>query len=518
MRGAALIARIAILFAMLVASRAWAEERVVIDQVVLEPAAIGGQRLRIYVSAMSLQGQTLDLAELGGIKVSANGSRLDAPLVVGTYAPTQTDTAIVLILQVSSELTDVLPVITEALDTNFLAEAGEKSPTQVALLTYGDSISPGKLGTLRAARGRIGTVLSDGSVGEPALLDAIERALVLLKKAKTAPEGKPLRKMIVIVGDGRDATNDRDRVIRVGLRAAKDGVRIHSMAFSPKDVRRPLLLLGELSKRSLGTFRWVRGAKTDSWTPAFQQLASELTRQSVITVFPPTDEDLSGRKIKVELVGRGDVSYLNEGKAPEVGCAGQPCEAGTYCAADRCITPKAPDRRGVLGWILLIGGIVVGALVVLGLIGFVMTKRQELSSQVGTAETPANMHGVPQVPQSRPPKTLAMSSSPPVDVPGIPSAGAARLYIMSGPYAGRELPLKHGFFIGKAAGCDLLLDDGFTSGHHAQFVIDGAGKITLFDYGSTNGTFIDGQKITSAVLEHGCTIKIGSTEIRFLAH
>jgi len=89
--------------------------------------------------------------------------------------------------------------------------------------------------------------------------------------------------------------------------------------------------------------------------------------------------------------------------------------------------------------------------------------------------------------------------------------------VISGPYAGRELPLKHGFFIGKAPGCDLLLDDGFTSGHHAQFVMDGSGKVTLFDYGSTNGTFVNGQKITTVVLEHNSTIKIGSTELRFLA-
>lgn len=523
MRGAVLarIATIVMLLLPLLPRVVRAEERVVIDQVVVEPSSVGGQRLRIYLSALSLGGQVLDLAELGGVRVSANGSKLDVPLAIGTYAPTATDTAIVVITQVSSDFTDVLPVINEALDTSLFAELDDKT-TQLALLGYGEAMAPGKLGSVRAARGKVSSIQSDGSVGEPVLLDTIERALVMLRKAKTKPENKPLRKMIVIIGDGRDASNDRDRVIRIGTRAGKDNVRIHALAFSPKDVRRPLLLLGELSKRSLGTFRWVRGAKADSWTAAFQQLAAEVTRQSVITAFVPPDEDMAGRKIKVELTGRNDVTYLNDGKAPEAKCAGQPCEPGTYCAADRCVAPRAPSRRGILGWVLLIGGIVIGALVVLGLIGFVMTKRQELASRVGVADVPANLqvHGIPgapQVPQSRPPKTIAFSSQPPGDLPSMPSAGGARLYVISGPYAGRELPLKHGFFIGKAAGCDLLLDDGFTSGHHAQFVIDGTGKITLFDYGSTNGTFVNGQKITSVVLEHNATIKIGSTELRFLA-
>lgn len=492
-----------------------------IDQVVVEPSTVGGQRLRIYVSAMSLQGQALDLAEAGGVRVFAGGSKLDVPLAIGTFAPTKTDLAMVVITQVSADFTDVLPVINEALDTNVFGEVDDKL-TQVALLGYGESIAPGKLGSLKNARARIGGIASDGSFGDPLLLDSIERALGLLRKATTKPEGKPLRKLIVIIGDGRDASNDRDRVTRVGQRAAKDNVRILSLAYSPKDVRRPLLLLGELSKRSFGTFRWVRGAKTDSWTAAFQQVGAEINKQNVITAFGAPDDDFSGRKVRIELAGRTDATYLNEGKAPQVSCAGQTCEVGMYCAAETCMKPKAPNRRGILGWVLLIGGGVVGLLVVLGLIGWVMTKRQQLASQVGVADVPANLqvHGAPQVPQSRPPKTIAFNSQQPADASmsmGMPSTGA-RLSVLSGPYAGRELPLKHGFFIGKAAGCDLLLDDGFTSGHHAQFVIDGTGKITLFDYGSTNGTFVNGQKITSVVLEHGSTIKIGSTEIRFLAH
>ncbi len=496
-----------------------AEERVVIDQVVVEPSTLGGQRLRIYVSALSLQGQVLDLAELGGVRINVDGRKLDSGLAIGTFAGTHTDTAIVVITQISSDFSDVLPVISEALDTTLFDKLNEKT-TQVALLGYGESIAAAKLGAMKTARARVSSIVSDGSVGEPNLLDSVERALGLLRKATTTPEGKPLRKMIVLIGDGRDASNDRDRVTRVGRRAAAAGVRIHSLAYSPKDVRRPLLLLGELSKRSLGTFRWVRGPKSDSWTAAFEQLTAEVNRQSVITAFTAPDEDVSGKKVKIELTGRSDATYLNEAKAPNVSCAGQTCEAGTYCAADRCVAPKPPNRRGILGWLLLIGGGVLGLLAVLWVIGFVMTKRQ---SQVGVATVPATLHvqAAPQVPQSRPPKTIAFSSQPPADPSmsiGMPSAGGARLSVLSGPYAGRDLPLKHGFFIGKASGCDLLLDDGFTSGHHAQFVIDGAGKVTLFDYGSTNGTFVNDQKITSVVLEHGSTIKIGSTEIRFLAH
>ncbi len=490
---------------MFAGPRARADNHAFVDQVVLEPSSIGGQRLRILMSALTLEGQVVDS---GTPRVLIDKKRYEAPYTVGTYGATQSDTAIVVVVQSTVDFTEVLPIAGEALDAEVFANANDR--TQVAILMYGEAVGPGKLGSLRGGRAAITKLQSDGSAGEPALLDAIERAVSLLAKATTKPEGRPLRKMIVVIGDGRDASNDRDRVIRVGNRAAKQNVRIHTMGFSPKDIRRPLLLLGELSKRSLGTFRWVRGAKADSWSAALQQLGAELTKQTVITVFVPPEDDVANKKVTVQLVGRTELAASNELRIPEASCNREVCEVGAYCASDRCVTPKVRKGRGVFGWVLVIGGIVLGGLVVLGLIGFVITKRQQLALRVGVPNAPPLV--VPHVHASRPP---APAKGPPVSQP--PPAGGPRLHVISGQYAGQEFPLKHGFFIGKTAGCDLLIDDGFTSGHHAQFVMDGSGSCRLFDYGSTNGTFVNGQRVQDIVLEHGATIKIGSTELRFLA-
>src|SRR5690606_1998134 len=111
--------------------------------------------------------------------------------------------------------------------------------TQFLVLPYGESVSTGKLTAAKALRGKIALV-SDNSAGDPTLLDTLDRALLVLRKAKTEPEGRPLRKLVVVVGDGRDMAGDRDRVTRTGLRAAKDGVRIHTIAYSAEDVRRPI--------------------------------------------------------------------------------------------------------------------------------------------------------------------------------------------------------------------------------------------------------------------------------------
>jgi predicted component of type VI protein secretion system len=91
------------------------------------------------------------------------------------------------------------------------------------------------------------------------------------------------------------------------------------------------------------------------------------------------------------------------------------------------------------------------------------------------------------------------------------------LMITSGPRAGERMLLRHGFMIGKQPGSDLLIEDGYTSSQHAQITMDANGNCQLFDHNSTNGTFVNNQRISNAPLVHGTTIKIGSTELRFLA-
>lgn len=483
--------------------------RVVLDRVEHEPSPLGGNRLRVYVSALALQGGLLDLGDPKKLKLSV-GSEVRAPFAIGRYAGTDASSAIVIVVEATAPYAEVLPVIADALDTEVLGNLDD-ARTQVAVLPYGETLPGGKLGSLKAARGKLRELQNDGTATDPLLVDAVERALALLRKAKTEPEGKPLRKMILLIGDGRDLANDRERVTRLGQRAAREGVRIHSFAYAPNDIRKPLLLLGELSKRSYGTFRWIRSASAESWTPAFQQLRDEITQQYVLTYFVPADADLGGRKLKL-VTGVG--AAQNDLKVPEASCAGTPCAAGAYCTGTVCATPKAGGGRGILGWILLIGGILVGAIVVLGVIGYIMTKRQQrvpMDPDAIIAAAQAKAQSRP--PASVPPQVAA--AAPAVAAP--PAVGGPRLYIASGPRTGEQIALKHGFLIGKQPGCDLVIDDGYTSSQHAQIGMDHFGNCRIYDRGSTNGTFVNGQRVTEYALEHGMSLRIGSIELRFLA-
>ena len=291
----------------------------------------GGLRLRIGLSALALQGQVLDL-DARSIRTTVGGAKLDAPLAFGRFEGTDADLAAVIAIQIDAGFAEVVPVVVAALDDGVVGKLGDNS--QLAVLGFGEATATErKLVGLKAARGKLGQIAPDGSTGEPALIDTLEGALRLLRRAKTSPEGKPLRKLIIVVGDGRDRAGDRDRVTALGVRADREGVRIHTFGYAPTKVLRPLLTLGELSRRSLGTFRWVRTGGAESWTPAFQQLHDEIARQYVLTYFVRADDDPAGKKVRVELTGRTETKS-NEPKIGAAHCGTDPCATG-YCAAGR---------------------------------------------------------------------------------------------------------------------------------------------------------------------------------------
>ncbi|MEO6772134.1 MAG: FHA domain-containing protein [Kofleriaceae bacterium] len=507
--------RLSVALALLVATSALARAqpaddahpsyRASVDRVDLEPASIGGYRLRVYLSALSLQGQLLDLSDPKSIRLYLGSSEKRLPFALGSYGATDSETEIVFLVQATSDFADALPQIADSLEHVMLDHL--KGDVKVAISMYGETAASPKLAALKTMKGKI-ALASDNSVADPALLDAVERALRVLRATKPEIEGRPLRKMIVVIGDGRDASGDHDRVTRIGTRAAKEGVRIHALAYSPADLRRPLLVLGELARRSFGTLRWPgQGRKpiADTWNAAFKQLTDEVLGQNVITFFASADDDVAGKKLHVVLAGRTEATS-NEVRVPEAAtCNGLACDAG-YCADDRCVLPSSGGSTGgaILRWVLIIGGGLVGLAVVLALIGWWLTKRQERAPQ-----PPAGMP-MPGQPaqgayQSRPPPGMLPNGRP---VPG--------LLVMTGPRTGERMLLRHGFLVGGQPASDLQLADGYTSSNHAQFMMDVNGSCVVIDLGSTNGTFIDGIRIQQHALIHGMTIKIGATELRFL--
>jgi pSer/pThr/pTyr-binding forkhead associated (FHA) protein len=77
--------------------------------------------------------------------------------------------------------------------------------------------------------------------------------------------------------------------------------------------------------------------------------------------------------------------------------------------------------------------------------------------------------------------------------------------------AGRSYPLDDEASIGRAAGCQITLDDTYASQIHARvFLRDGQWLVE--DLGSTNGTWLNRQKVSGPmVLQRGDRLQIGNT-------
>jgi hypothetical protein len=66
--------------------------------------------------------------------------------------------------------------------------------------------------------------------------------------------------------------------------------------------------------------------------------------------------------------------------------------------------------------------------------------------------------------------------------------------------------------IGRSTDADVVLDDAGVSRRHAEVhLIDGRARV--IDLGSTNGTFVDGERVHAGNLSEGSTITVGRTRI-----
>ena len=90
------------------------------------------------------------------------------------------------------------------------------------------------------------------------------------------------------------------------------------------------------------------------------------------------------------------------------------------------------------------------------------------------------------------------------------------LRVLEGPYRGREFTFDHHdtFLIGRSENAHLYLpDDRFFSRHHCLLEI-APPRCFLRDLGSTNGTFVNGQKVSEVFLRNGDRIQGGQTVLQ----
>ncbi len=93
------------------------------------------------------------------------------------------------------------------------------------------------------------------------------------------------------------------------------------------------------------------------------------------------------------------------------------------------------------------------------------------------------------------------------------AAPPAPVLVVTAPEAsaGREIEVRRTIVVGRGEAADVTFDDDFASERHARFENQG-GALFVDDLGSTNGTFVNGERIAERTgLVSGDAVRVGST-------
>ena len=102
-----------------------------------------------------------------------------------------------------------------------------------------------------------------------------------------------------------------------------------------------------------------------------------------------------------------------------------------------------------------------------------------------------------------------------------PRPGAPRAFVLrfiSGKYQGGEFPIvpEKQIVVGRSSDLDMVLVEDMVSRKHARIAMQ-SDQIWIEDLGSTNGTFVNGEKIKRARLKEGDRVLIGTSILKLIA-
>ncbi|MFQ5778815.1 MAG: FHA domain-containing protein [Terriglobia bacterium] len=109
-----------------------------------------------------------------------------------------------------------------------------------------------------------------------------------------------------------------------------------------------------------------------------------------------------------------------------------------------------------------------------------------------------------------PPSAEATAVDPKARGPQLPGDKNVTLAAIDGPLKGKTFPITKPRVILGRAGVDIVVTDKEISRQHCALEVH-RDAVMLVDLGSTNGTFVDGERIESHELEHLSEFRIGET-------
>ena len=463
----------------------------------IDPSLLGEGRLRLYASALELEGDLIDDLAPAAFTLLINGKPRGKPEKMVRFSDANEQVKIAVLVEVAAQYKQALPDVKAALK-EFLED--QPRSIKINLLPFGSDVgTPVRPFFLPADQiaDAVDELEPDIDSGDVQMAQTVRNAMGQLQRpdpgrAATPPKGAtaaapPPRRLIVLISDGLNDRMDRQTFKDLGEFAARERIPIHTIAYSPIDSRGPLLNLGDLSKRSGGTFRWAENPADIKHE--LSTLADEVRRQYVLT-------------FKTEL----DASSIEKYNFGLV--CGELRSNSLSGTGARLLQATGGDGLRWYWWVLIGVG---GALAALYLVGLLLLRRGRVAQPGATPPTAAaGGQGTPvahalAARATAPAAPLHAAGHNPAPAPASAPAAAARapgaasgvLIAVTGPLAGQRYPVTERLTVGR--GSHNTVDTGedpSVSRQHCEVRREG-GVLVLQDLGSSAGTWVNGRRIAA---------------------
>lgn len=97
----------------------------------------------------------------------------------------------------------------------------------------------------------------------------------------------------------------------------------------------------------------------------------------------------------------------------------------------------------------------------------------------------------------------------------LPAGKKLSLAVISGPDAGKTFPIDKPRVVIGRSGAEVVLSDAEISRSHAAIEVEDD-DVTVFDLGSTNGTYFAGERVESAKLDHYGEFEVGGSTLMLI--
>ncbi len=166
-----------------------------------------------------------------------------------------------------------------------------------------------------------------------------------------------------------------------------------------------------------------------------------------------------------------------------------------------------------LNYPLIIGIVVVAAVALIALYFLLIRRKKPVYEPIKKEEyIPERRPSEPYIPEA---KVSKKTQETVIEEEGLVEGAPALLIIKSGRKSGATFPLRKKVInMGRDSSNEIVIDDPKSSRQHAKIKLEGD-NFVIYDLASSNGTFVNGEKITSVKLNDGDEIKIGDTVLAF---